>query len=214
MRRLPRVEACAAAGAALLIVVAALVPAACGGVPVPAFPEPPTAAPTWPSGASPKPAITYPVQPATTRGFHAGSDGWRFQPTVAIEVSALGFYDDGRDGLRCTHRAAIFDAAARKPVVETAIESQSPLDGAFRWEPVGPVVLKAGHEYVMVWDSPPPFDPGVPNPENASLALEVRYLGYRETASGAPLWCCPEVRAKNVVLSGNFKYRPVSAGAL
>lgn len=205
MRHLRRVQACAAAGVALIIVVLALTLAACGGV---SFPEP-TVTPTWPSGASPRPAITYPSQAATTQGFHAGGDGWRFKPTVDIEVSALGFYDEGQDGLRSPHRAAIFDTADKKAVVETTVQTQSPLDGAFRWEPVGPVVLKAGHEYVMVWLTPAPFDPEVLNPKNASLAPELRYLGYKETAEREPGWAYPETGVSNVILSGNFKFRPV-----
>jgi hypothetical protein len=139
--------------------------------------------------------------------------GWRFEPTVDIEVSALGFYDEGRNGLRSPHRAAIFDTADRKVIVETTVQSRSPLDGAFRWEPAGPVVLKAGHKYVMAWDSPSPFDPEVLNPGNASLAPALRYLGYRETTEGGPPWGYPETAVKNVILSGNFKYKPVSAAS-
>jgi hypothetical protein len=211
MRQLRRVNGSVGAGVALLIVVLALTQAACGCVSFPAFPLPPTALPPWPPGASPSPAITYPAQTATTKGLRAGSEGWSFKPTVDIEVSALGFYDDGRNGLNSPHRAAIFDAAGKKSVVETTIQTLSPLDGAFRWEPVGPLILEAGHAYMVVWDSPTPFDPEVLNPEDASLGIELLYLGYGETAEGAPAWGYPGTGGSHVALAGNFKYRPVPA---
>ncbi len=213
MGHLRRVEACAAAGAALIIVAVALTLAGCGSLSVPVFPPPPTSLPPWPSGASPSPAVAYPVQTATIGGTRAGCEGWRFKPTVDIEVSALGFYDDGRDGLRSPHRTAILDAASEKTVVETVVQGGSPLEGAFRWESVGPVVLEAGHEYAMVWDCPAPGDPQVLNPEDASLALELRYLGYGETAKSGPAWGRPETGVENAVLAGNFKYRPVAASS-
>jgi hypothetical protein len=134
-------------------------------------------------------------------------------PTMDIKVSALGFYDDGQDGLRSPHRVAILDIAHKAVVVETTVRTLSPLDGAFRWEPVAPVVLKAGHEYVMAWDSPAPFDPEVLNPENASLALELLFLGYRRTAQGGTLWGDRKTGVNDVILSGDFKYKPVPAAS-
>ena len=96
-------------------------------------------------------------------------------------------------------------------VEQLHIQPQSPLDGLFRWEPVGPVVLKAGHEYVMVSSGEGPFDPEVLNPKDASLAPELRYLRYRETEEyGGPRFGYPTRSVSNVLLSGNFKFRPVS----
>lgn len=205
-----RFEACVAAGAVLLVGVLGSALAACGCMSIPAFPPPPTVLPTWPSGADPGPAISYPAQTATTEGLQAGSDGWRFKPTVDIEVSALGFYDDGQDGLSSPHRVAILRTADDRAVAETTVQSSSLLDGVFRWEPVGPVVLEAGREYVLVWDSPAPGDPEVVDPKEASLAFEVRCLGCGATAEAGPPWGYHETGVKNVILSGNFKYRPVA----
>ena len=208
MGHLRRAGTCAAVGAILLLAGLALSLAACGGASRPQFPLPPTVTPTWPSAASPRPAVAYPVQTATTEGLHVPTAGWEFMPTLDLEVSDLGFYDDGQDGLRCPHHVAIFDAADDSVIVEATVRSDSTLSRAFRWVPVEPAVLKAGHEYVMAWDCPSPVDPGVLNPADASLAPELRYLGYRETAQGGPLWGCPEACAQDAVLSGNFKYRP------
>jgi hypothetical protein len=191
-----------------LALAALLLLAACGGCP---FRLPPTAAPTWPPGASPRPAITYPAQSATTEDFIESSQGWFFRPVVDIELTALGYYDDGQNGLLHAHRSAIFDSATRQAVVETTIRPHSPLDGLFRWEPVGPVVLKAGHEYVMVSSAEKPFDPQVLNPKNASLAPELLYRCCRETQEKGPEWGYPIRSVGDVILSGNVKFRPVSA---
>jgi len=193
-----------------LALASLLMLAACGSYP---SLLPPTAAPTWLPGASPRPAIAYPAQSATTRDFTNASAGWFFKPVVDIEVTALGYYDDGQDGLLHAHRSAIFDGATRRAVVETTIQPQSPLDGFFRWEPVGPVVLKAGHEYVMVSSGEGPFDPEVLNPKNASLAPELLYLRYRETQENGPRWGYPVRSASKVILSGNFKFKQVTAAS-
>lgn len=187
-----------------------LVLAACDGCP---FALPPTAAPPWPPGAQPRPALAYPAQSATTNDFIDVSGGWFFQPVVDIKVTALGYYDDGQNGLLHAHRAGIFDGASRQAVVETTIRRRSPLGGRFRWEPVGPVVLKAGHEYVMVSSGEEPFDPQVVDPKNASLSPELLYLGYRETQEDGPGWGYPVRSVGTVLFSGNFKFKPVTAAS-
>lgn len=173
------------------------------------LPLPPTAAPQWPPDASPRPAISYPAQSGATGDFSDGSTGWFFTPMMDVEVTALGYYDDGRDGLVQDHRSAIFDSATRQAVVETTIRPRSRLDGLFRWEPVGPVVLRVGHEYVMVSLATKPFDPLVSNPKDVILGPELRYLRYGQTRQGDPAWGYPDSSAGNVLLSGNFKYKPV-----
>jgi len=191
-----------------LALAALLMLAACG-----CYPSllPPTAAPTWLPGASPRPALAYPAQNATTKDFTNSSEGWFFKPVVDIEVTALGYYDDGQDGLLHAHRSAIFDSATKQAVVETTIQRQSPLDGLFRWEPVGPVILKAGHEYAMVSSGEGPFDPQVVNPTNASRAPELHYLRYRESQENGPRWGYPVRSVSDVFLSGNFRFKQVTA---
>ena len=116
--------------ATLAVVIAAtLALAACGGM---SFPVPSTT-PTWPPGASPSPAITYPPHTATTTAMIPGTEGWFFEPTMDIEVTDLGWYDDGQDGLTQSHPVGIFDASDETILVESKVEPDSPLDGAFRW---------------------------------------------------------------------------------
>jgi hypothetical protein len=73
------------------------------------------------------------------------------------------------------------------------------------------VVLKAGHEYAMVSSAEKPIDPQVLNPKNASLAPELLYRCCRETQEKGPEWGYPIRSVGDVILSGNVKFRPVSA---
>lgn len=191
-----------------LALVALLTLAACGGA-CP-FALPPTAAPSWPAGTPPRPALTYPAQSGTTEGFIESSEGWFFEALVDLEVLELGYYDDGQDGLLHAHRSAIFDSSTGRAVVETVIGPESRLGGLFRWETVGPVILRAGHKYVMVSSREAPFDPGIRNPRNASLAPELLYLRYGETQEGGAVWSSPVRSVASVVFSGNFKFKPVA----
>jgi hypothetical protein len=198
----------------VLALLVALALVACGGA------TSPSAAPSnsWMPGASPIPAMSIPAQQGTTVGFVTGTDGWIFRSTVDIEVTALGFYDDGRDGLVGPHRTAIFDTSDKTPIVSATIQPQSALDGAFRWESIEPVVLRAGHAYMMAWETPRPFDPEVLNPRDTSLAPELRYVGYRELLAEKEtetksIWGYPYKEVHNVILSGNFKFRPVSVAS-
>jgi hypothetical protein len=107
-------------------------------------------------------------------------------------VTAPGYHDEGQDGLFHAHRSAIFDGATRRAVVETTLRPRSPLGGLFRWEPVGPVVLGARHEYVIVSSREKPLDPEVPNPRNASLAPQLCYLRFRRSRENGSGWGVPD----------------------
>ena len=125
----------------------------------------------------------------------------------------MGWWDDGQDGLTQAHPVGIFDASDEQLLVESKVQPDSPLDGGFRWvslEP--PVVLEAGREYVMATWGGPPFDPEVLTPQDASLAAELRYLRYRETEEyDRSEFGYPTRNVGSTLLSGNFKFRPVSA---
>ena len=81
--------------ATLTLAVAALAALAACGATTPA----PAPSISWAPGESPIAAVSIPAQEATTANFEPGTGGWIFKPAVDIEVTALGFYDDGKDGL-------------------------------------------------------------------------------------------------------------------
>ena len=76
------------------------------------------------------------------------------------------------------------------------------------------MILKAGHEYVMVSSGEGAFDPQVLSPKNASLAPELLYLCCRETQANGPAWELPGQKREATSFSppGNFKFKPVTGG--
>ena len=213
-------------GLALLVAFAALVLAACGSsdttttattntaAPSPAVAVTVSSAPTptpthtWTPGAKPIPAATFPAQEGTTAVGEAAT-GWVFTPTVDIQVTHLGYFDDSGDGLRHDHPAGIFDMATKKLLVKTIVRRQSPLEASYRFVKIAPVTLKAGREYAVVAYAMPPFDPEVNWPEGLVWApeIEVGDNVYTETSKLA----YPTAHTSDLYLTPNFKFRPTFA---
>ena len=111
----------------------------------------PTPTGTWTPGAKPIPAASIPAQKGSTEGFQSSTNGWEFKPTVDIQATHLGYFDDSGDGLRHPHPVGIFDVSTQKLLVKTTVEKKSPLDGAYRFakiaarDPHGGRVLRGGH---------------------------------------------------------------------
>jgi len=172
------------------------------------------ALPTWTPGASPSPAVTYPAQAVTEENFFPMTEGWVFKPVVDIRVTALGFYDDGQDGLRRPHKAAIFDMSNKQLLVSIEVQPQSPLDGVFRWAEIEPLVLSAGHAYVVAVEQVAPWDHEILKPKGREFAPEIQYVGYREHwGKESPTWGFPENDRTGAgpFLTANLKFKPVSA---
>lgn len=155
-----------AAGAGLLAIVmlfSAGVLAGCGdegthtsAAPAATASSAPTVTSASLTEAGTKPAVSYSQPPfgGGMNGFSSFTLGWRFRPTLDIEVTDLGYVDPSRDGLNLQHRVGIFDAETDRLVVSVTVGPKSALDGFFRWESLeAPVVLRAGHPYLAaaVW---------------------------------------------------------------
>ena len=92
--------------------------------------------------------FTFP-DPDTGLPAGAGTDGFRFTPNVAINVTALGYYDRDQNGLTLTHPVAIYAAATQALLVERDVGPGAFLDGLFRWVSIAPLRLEAGTTYVL-----------------------------------------------------------------
>ena len=214
----------------LLVLVAMLGLAACGGssttapspsvepTPVAASSAPPSETPqptpthTWTAGAKPIPAMTYPPQPGEKgEGFEPATNGWDFTPTVDIEVTDLGFFDDSQDGLRHAHPVGIFDDDSEKLLVKTTVQPQSPLDGAFRFVKIKPLVLKAGRSYVVASFCRPPYDPEAMDPTGVAWAAEITFGRARERVPSGKLEY--PYASQYWFLNANFKFRPLSVAS-
>lgn len=136
------------------------------------------------------------------------TDGLEFVPWVNVQVTALGHYDDGENGLGHPHKVAIYETSTKKALVTVAVDSESELRDQFRYEPLTPLVLKAGVAYVVAWECWP--DPGRRNPKGLAWAPEIRYVHmmtdpdweYPEKDWNGPLWT-----------SANFLFIPVAAAS-
>ena len=166
---------------------------------------------SWAPGASPIPAASIPAQKGTTTGFRSSTGGWGFKPTVDIEVTDLGSFDDSGNGLLHSHTVGIFDAGTQKLLAQVTVQPDSPLDGTYRFASITPDTLRAGRSYVVAALSVSPFDPEVNGPKGLVWSPEIQYGGYREVSTGT--FAFPG-QSSYFFITANFKYRPVSVSSV
>jgi hypothetical protein len=80
--------------------------------------------------------------------------GTEFTPVAGISVTSIGWYDDvffSANGLAASHPVGIFDRDAMALLVSGTVPSgtAAPKTNAFRFIPVSPTQLEAGHAYVV-----------------------------------------------------------------
>ena len=199
--RVHEIRCCGGAALAAVVMLAALALAACGSG---------TTTPTdLPMRTTPVAAVTFPAdqKPVESELPLGGTGGLQFVPLVDIEVSALGFYDHGQDGLRNDHKVVIYDSYKKTVTPTVTVGDASELDGLFRYEPIEPVVLEAGRHYVLAFLSAMSGDPGT-NPDGVVWAPEIRFVRWQDHDEG---WAYPAASFAFMDLSGNFKFLPVSA---
>ncbi len=201
------------AAAFAVSVAAALALAACGGSGAAFTPGTPR---SWPTGASPTPAVMFPAggTPFVADAGDHGTTGWEFKPTLDINVTDLGYYDDKQDGLLHPHRVGVFDTADKELLFSATVQPQSPLDGVYRWQPVEPpATLKAGHSYVVASeDGPAPYDIAAPNmPEALVMAPEIVH-GKLWALIGSFKYPAPIIKGYFIPMP-DFKFKPVSASS-
>ena len=143
------------------------------------------------------------VTNVTTNFIRVPMIGWEFKTNAAIQVTKLGFYDDGRDGLSSSHELGIFDTAGNSLLVATiGAGTVAPIEGppvtlfppqsqiilgAFRNVSVPPTVLAADHNYVIAAttavsvDSVPVYDP---TQNMLQTASEITLVQGRYISSG------------------------------
>ena len=154
-----------------LPVAAALALLACGGS---------DSAPTdLPTRTTPVAAYSLSSQESVPESkYERETNGLEFVPWVDIEVTALGYYDEGGDGLVNEHTVGIFEKSNRQLVSDTVtVDGGSTLEGAFRYEEITPVVLKGGTSYVLAGSTQVPYDL-MAGGTDAAWAPEVRYVTY------------------------------------
>ena len=76
--------------------------------------------------------------------------GWAFAANKDLNVTALGFYDDLKDGIVGNHDVGIYDVATQTLLVQTTVVPSDPLTGFFRYHTLAtPFVLTGGKNYII-----------------------------------------------------------------
>jgi hypothetical protein len=188
------------------IVLMALALAACGDS---------DAAPTdLPTRATPIAAYSLsPRESLDESNYARETDGLEFVPWVDIEVTALGYYDEGGDGLVNEHTVGIFEKSNRQLVSDTVtVDGGSTLEGAFRYEEITPVVLKGGTSYVLAGSTHSPYDL-MAGGTDAAWAPELRYDTYCYVIGEFAFpWRTRAIHLENV-FAVNFTFRSPSSAA-
>lgn len=118
-------------------------------------------------------------------------EGWEFQTTTAITVSALGAYDEELDGMQFPTPVGLFDSACQLVASATvpAGTSAALIDG-FRYVGIAPVTLTAGATYriaaVMHCDDD---TPGYVGTEGFSIDSALTAVQTRREGSEPQLVC-------------------------
>jgi len=76
--------------------------------------------------------------------------GWQFSTTAALQVTALGWFDLGADGLNRAHEVGIWEVASQALVAQTTVQRGTAqlLEAGFRWAGLtAPVTLQPGTSY-------------------------------------------------------------------
>ncbi len=76
--------------------------------------------------------------------------GWSFQTLGQIEVTALGLFDSGQNGLDVAHEIGLWDSAQTLlATVTVQAGTGSTLIDKFRWETIAPITLAANQTYFI-----------------------------------------------------------------
>lgn len=120
------------------------------------------------------------TDPAVGANSLQGNDGFRFQSSAPILVTALGYYDRNQDGLTLSHPVGIYDTATQVLLAQTTVGPSSSLDGLFRYNAITPLSLAVSQSYTVVGFHPGSTtqDLAASNPSGLSLSSGLTLQGY------------------------------------
>ena len=140
------------------------------------------------------------------------TQGWQFVPSSNITVTALGFSDPTKDGLKAAHQVGILRLADGELVASATVTNASTPQGFYRYTAISPVTLSAGTQYQIVGTMPDPDDGEVVANLAGSVFRAVSYQGFGGGGGGAAapiLFGAPTLQiGGNARLSSNFLFEP------
>jgi Domain of unknown function (DUF4082)/PEP-CTERM motif len=143
-----------------------------------------------------QPAIDFTATPGSFLDGNTRMLGWQFSVPQAVQVTALGWFDWGQDGLNRSHEVGIWDSATQGLLASVVVAqgNTATLDGFFRWADLAaPLLLQPGVSYRIagldigaggdphVWDNPIGGFSGHVNGLTVSSAVQ---MGAAGTAIG------------------------------
>ncbi len=162
-----------------------------------------------PVTATPITAFQFPEPPPLMQSV-TGSDGFRFTPTININVTALGYYDANQDGLALAHPVAIYQYDTQTQLALATVDQASTLEGSFRWAPITPLRLTAGVSYLVAG-----YHPGntnedfaaTPDDRNVTIPSQITYQGYTYVLGGSTVQFTTTPYRDNFTFFGpNFQF--------
>ena len=130
-------------------------------------------------------------------------EGWRFRPTRDIRITAIGFYDQGKDGLATSHDVGIFNTNNFTLGFSATVLPTDPLIGFFRYHTLTtPLLLESGHDYAIaaVLNSPSDSFATAVNPLNTST--NINFEGSVSKTTGGSGLEYPDITSQSTY--GNF----------
>lgn len=163
-----------------------------------------------------QPAVTFDLPPTSGCGPN-NVEGWQFQTTASVTVSALGVYDsstgDGPvipgDGLNFAIPVGLYDSECKELASLTIpAGTVATLIADYRYVGIAPLVLSAGQTYrvgaVMRCDD---FTPQFQNPTGFSIDPSLTAVETRRIAGGSSL-ACPTQTSPVIGFAPNFLIGP------
>ena len=167
-----------------------------------------------------EPAASFTGGPTTVG--HAGNSattlGWVFSSNTTVTVTALGYYDDGSNGLAEVHDVGIFSSTGSLLFSTTIPAGNSgALIAGFRYVSIAPVVLSIGNYTIAGTIGAQASDPVAYNVAGLSSAAQITIPSgaSRYTESGSytsltyPTLAFPSSNPYNVYFGPNFQVSPV-----
>ena len=147
-------------------------------------------------------------QSFTNGGF---SLGFQFAVVSQIDVTALGFFDIGQDGLGTTHDVGIFRDLDQSLVAFAQVGPSAILDGKWAYTSITPVTLNAGENYriAAVADSGN-IDGYVADATSFFTAPEITFIGERFAGGTTLVFPTQDQGGTNGYFTPNFKFGAVA----
>jgi hypothetical protein len=144
-------------------------------------------------------------------GEPVGNDGLFFTPTTTILVTALGYVDPGSSA---GNAVGLYDVSTSALLASATITSSSTASGFFLYEPITPVALTAGDEYVVAGLFTPGtgdigYNVGTSTAYNMGAAPDIAFDGYKYNDNSTLE--LPTISYSPPIVGPNFQFDVVPA---